>query len=231
MTGATVPLQSAGHLPLRDVVAAELRRLILCGELHPGDRLVEDRLAERLGVSRNPVREALAVLAAEGFVEVQAHKGACVARLCAVDAEDLYEVRLALEPVGARLAAGGVTGDGVAALRALLAQSWTATENGELDRLSDLNTAFHCTVMELSGNGYLSGLAEPMIKRAQWLFRHSAAARAPHSWTEHQELLEAIAAGDEAAAQAAAYRHVLSARSSFRDLTARPADRRAAPAR
>ncbi len=221
MTGATVPLQSAGQLPLRDVVAVELRRLILCGELHPGCRLVEDRLAERLGVSRNPIREALTVLAAEGFVEVQAHKGACVARLSAVDAEDLYEVRLALEPVGARLAAAGVTSDGAAALRALLTQSRSAAVSGELDRLSDLNTAFHCTVMELSGNSYLSGLAEPMIKRAQWLFRHSAAARAPHSWAEHQELLAAITAGDQAAAQAAAYRHVVSARSSFRNLSPR----------
>ena len=223
MIGSGPSLQSAGQLPQRDVVAAELRRLILCGELRPGGRLVEDRLAERLGVSRNPVREALTVLAAEGFVEVQARKGACVARLSSVDAEDLYEVRLALEPVGARLAAAGATEEGTAALRSLLAQSWSATENGDLDRLSDLNTSFHCTVMTLSGNGYLSGIAEPMIKRAQWLFRHSAAARAPHSWTEHQELLEAIASGDQAAAQAAAYRHVVSARSSFRDL--RPQDR------
>jgi len=219
MTGPTVALQATGHLPLRDVVAAELRRLILRGELPPGSRLVEDRLAERLRVSRNPVREAVTVLAAEGFVEVQAYKGACVGRLSAVDAENLYEVRLALEPVGARLAAAGVSSDGAAALRALLAQSRSATENGDLDRLSDLNTAFHCTVMELSGNGYLSGIAEPMIKRAQWLFRHSAAARAPHSWVEHQELLEAIAAGDEAEAQAAAYWHVVSARSSFRQLS------------
>ena len=221
MTRASVRMQSAGQLPLRGVVAAELRRLILCGELRPGSRLVEDRLAERLDVSRNPIREALTVLVAEGFVEVQAHKGACVARLSAVDAEDLYEVRLALEPVGARLAAAGVTSDGAATLRALLTQSRSATENGELDRLSDLNTTFHCTVMKLSGNGYLSGIAEPMIKRAQWLFRHSAAARAPHSWAEHQVLFEAIAAGDEAEAQAAAYRHVVSARSSFRNLSPR----------
>ena len=93
------------HLPLRDVVAAELRRLILDGSLKPGDRLVEDRLAQQLGVSRNPIREAMRVLEAEGFLDVVSRRGAFVARLTARQADDLFHVRLALEPLGARLAA------------------------------------------------------------------------------------------------------------------------------
>lgn len=91
---------------MREVVAAELRRLILSGEVAPGSRLVEDRLAERLGVSRNPVREAIRVLSSEGFIEVIPRRGACVALLSGPAAEDLFDVRMALEPVAARLAAG-----------------------------------------------------------------------------------------------------------------------------
>jgi DNA-binding GntR family transcriptional regulator len=70
----------------------------------------------------------------------------------------------------------------------------------------------------LGGNEYLSGMAQPMIKRAQWLFRQSAATRAPHSWLEHQDLLEAVASGDEGRAEAEARRHVAAARRSFRAL-------------
>lgn len=206
------------HPPLREVVAAELRRLILSGDIAPGSRLIEDRLAERLGVSRNPVREAIRVLATEGFIEVTPRRGACVARLAVVDAENLFDVRMALEPVGARLAARRRSSDDIAGLRHILAEAKAATEAEELDVLADLNTAFHCSVVEAGGNDYLTGMATPMIKRAQWLFRHSAAARAPHSWLEHLGLLEALSSGDEEAAEAEARSHVAAARRSFRAL-------------
>jgi len=111
------------HPPLRDVVAGELRRLILSGELAPGSRLVEDRLAEQLGVSRNPIREAIRVLAPEGFIEVMPRRGACVARLSVLDAENLFDVRMALEPVGARLAARRASPEGCERLRQILGQA------------------------------------------------------------------------------------------------------------
>ncbi len=201
-------------------VAAELRRLILSGAVAPGSRLVEDRLAERLGVSRNPVREAMRGLAAEGFIVVTPRRGAFVARLTAQDAEEIFDVRMALEPVGARLAARRCDPRGLMSLRNVLAQAKAATEAGELDFLADLNSAFHTRVVELGGNAYLTGLAAPMIKRAQWLFRHTAAARSAHSWLEHQGLLEAIASGDEEAAEAEARSHVAAARRSMRALAA-----------
>ncbi len=93
------------HQPLRSLVSDELRRLVVTGELPPGSRIVEDRLAERLGVSRNPVREALQALAAEGFVEILPRRGAVVAQITPEQAEDLFDVRTALEPLAARLAA------------------------------------------------------------------------------------------------------------------------------
>jgi len=84
------------HQPLRDLVATELRRLILDGTLRPGERLTEDRLAEQLGVSRNPIREAIRLLEGEGFLDVTARRGAFVATLSSSQAADLFEVRLAL---------------------------------------------------------------------------------------------------------------------------------------
>ena len=208
------------HQPLRSLVSDELRRLVVTGELPPGSRIVEDRLAERLGVSRNPVREALQALAAEGFVEILPRRGAVVAQITAEQAEDLFDVRTALEPLAARLAARRADADGTARLREVLERAREATDQGELDLLAAYNTEFHSLVVELSGNDYLGLLVSPMARRVQWVFRTSAATRAPHSWTEHEELLRAIASGDEEYAEAVARSHVAAARASYRAVSA-----------
>ncbi|CAA9353966.1 MAG: Transcriptional regulator, GntR family [uncultured Frankineae bacterium] len=206
----------AGHQPLRSLVSDELRRLVVTGELAPGTRIVEDRLAARLGVSRNPVREALQALASEGFVEILPRRGAVVAQITAEQAEDLFDVRAALEPLAARLAARRASGPGVARLREILRRARQATDQQELDQLASYNTDFHSLVVELSGNDYLGLLVAPMARRVQWVFRTSAATRAPHSWAEHEQLLQAIATGDEDHAEAIARAHVTAARASYR---------------
>lgn len=206
------------HQPLRSLVCEELRRLVITGELAPGSRLVEDRLAERLGVSRNPVREALQTLASEGFVEFLPRRGAVVAEITAEQAEELFDVRMALESLAARLAARQADAAAVARLRAVLDQARQATETGDFDLLATCNTNFHQLVVHTGGNDYLSLLVAPMARRAQWVFRLSAPTRAPHSWTEHEELLHAIAGGDEEYAEAVAKAHVAAARASYRQL-------------
>ena len=204
------------HQPLRSLVCDELRRLVITGELAPGTRIVEDRLAARLGVSRNPVREALQKLAGEGFVELLPRRGAVVAQITAEEAEDLFDVRSSLEPLAARLAARRADADGIDRLRAVLELARTATDERDLDLLASYNTEFHSVVVQLSGNDYLGLLVSPMARRVQWVFRTSAATRAPHSWTEHEQLLHAIAAGDEDYAEAVARAHVAAARASYR---------------
>jgi DNA-binding GntR family transcriptional regulator len=210
----------ADHQPLRSLVCDELRRLIITGELEPGTRLVEDRLAARLGVSRNPVREALHALAAEGFVEMLPRRGAVVAQVTVEHAEELFDVRMALEPLAARLAAQRAPADGIVALHDVLEQAREATEGGDFDLVAACNTDFHQLVVEMSGNSYLGLLIAPMARRVQWVFRAGAATRAPHSWKEHEELLRAIAAGDEDYAEAAARAHVGAARATYRQLNA-----------
>src|ERR1700677_2474063 len=93
------------HSPLRDKVAEQIRAAILSGHFKPGDRLIEDRLAEEFAVSRNPIREAMRTLASEGLIEVTARRGAVVASLSPQEAEELLEVRATLEGANARLAA------------------------------------------------------------------------------------------------------------------------------
>lgn len=205
----------SAHLPLRDQVTTELRRRILTGELAPGERLVEDRIAEMLGVSRNPVREAIRVLAAEAFVEVVPRRGATVARLSRDEAEELFDVRMALEGLAARLAARKRMPTAVSRLNALLDSARTAVDDGKLDSVADLNTAFHAAVAEAAGNAYLNLVVGPMLRRAQWVFLQTARFRASHSWREHLSLYAAIAAGDEDEAEAQAVAHVAAARRSY----------------
>ncbi|GAA3596853.1 GntR family transcriptional regulator [Nonomuraea rosea] len=211
----------AAHRTLRDEVTKELRRRILSGELAQGERLVEDRLAASLGVSRNPVRESIRVLAAEGFIQVVPRLGATVALLSAEEGEELFDVRMAIEGLAARLAARKRSPDAAERLRRLLDQAKEAVDAGRLEEVADLNTAFHLAVGEAAGNSYLALMMKPMLQRAQWIFSQTAAVRGPHSWQEHLSLCEAIAAGDEDEAQARAVAHVAAARRSFLTATRR----------
>lgn len=213
----------AAHQPLRSVVCDELRRQVITGELPPGTRLVEGRLATALGVSRNPVREALQTLAGEGFVSILPRRGAVVADITPAQAEELFDVRMALEPLAARLAARNADAAAVAHLRAVLNRARVTTDAAQLDVLAARNTEFHQLVVSAGGNDYLGLLVAPMARRVQWIFRASAASRAPHSWAEHESLLNAIADGDEEYAAALASAHVAAARASYRRLAAAPA--------
>lgn len=211
----------AAHLPLRDLVTEELRRRILTGVLAPGERLVEDRLAGQLGVSRNPVREAIRVLETEGLVEVLPRRGAAVARPERRQAEELFEIRIALEGLAARLAARHRTPETAAELRAVLdaarpAVAETATDARAVGPVADHNTTFHVTVARISGNEQLDALVRPLLARAQWVFVQTARHRATGSWAEHAAICDAIAAGDEEAAAALATAHVAAARRSYR---------------
>jgi DNA-binding GntR family transcriptional regulator len=208
-----------GHRPLRDKVAGELRRRIVDGVYAPGDRLTEDRLAEAFGVSRNPVREAIRVLESEGFVLAQPRRSVVVATLSAQDVQDLFDVRLALEPLAARLAAQRAGPAAGAALRELTVAAQAAAAARQLDRVAELNTQFHATVCGYSGNVLLRSMSEKLHARLQWVYRQSAADRVVHSWAEHDRLVVAIQAGDGEAAAAEAASHVRHAQAAALALT------------
>ncbi len=205
----------SSHRPLRDVVCDAIRDQIINGEHEPGSRLVEDRLADGLGVSRNPVREALRVLEAEGFVSMIPRRGAVVATLTQEEVNDIFEVRRALEALAARLAARRATPTQLKSLRKVLADADLAVTNGDAARITQLNSRFHEMVLDLAGNGYLKDVMLPLRGRTQWIFSLTAGARGRHSLREHGELVEAIVDGDEDRAGRLAEAHIGAAQESF----------------
>jgi len=203
--GSTIGSQ---QVPLRDQVLVALRQRIVNGDYPPGERLTEDRLASDFGVSRNPVREALRVVQAEGFVTMVPRRGAVVSSPDASTLADMFIVRERLETIAARLAAERATEADVARLRALLDAAREATDRLDFSRVAELNSELHLRVIEISGNRRLSSIASALYLQVHWVFRIGAAQRAPHSWIEHIRLVDAIETGDGAAAAAAAAAHV-----------------------
>ncbi len=199
------------HLALRDQVLVELRHRIVNGDYPPGQRLTEDRLAADFGVSRNPVREALRIVQAEGLVTMAPRRGAVVSTPDASTIADLFAVRTSLETVAARLAAERATPGDVSDLRTLLEAAQRATERADFSRVAELNNELHLRVIAISGNPWLSSISSSMYLHVNWVFRPGAAHRAPHSWAEHIRLVNAIEAGDPKEAEAAASAHVAAA--------------------
>lgn len=199
------------HLALRDQVLAELRRRIVDGYYPPGQRLTEERLAVDFGVSRNPVREALRVVEADGLVSLTPRRGAVVAAPDPSTVADLFAVRGSLETVAARLAAERAQPADVTDLRRLLEQAREATDSDDLSQVAELNSALHMRVIEISGNRWMLTMSASLYLHVHWVFKLGAAVRAPHSWEEHIRLVDAIAAGDADAAEAAAREHVAAA--------------------
>ena len=205
------------HLSLRDQVLAELRTRIIDAQYRPGERLTEDRLAADFGVSRNPVREALRVVEAEGLVELQPRRGAVVATPDERTMRDMFATRAVLEPLGARIAAQRATAQELAALRRLLDDARDATNDGDYVRVAELNSALHHAVMQMSGNRWLVQFSTAMYRHVHWVFRLGASHRAVHSWEEHVRLVEALEAHDPSAAEDAARDHVHAAETAAID--------------
>jgi DNA-binding GntR family transcriptional regulator len=203
------------HKPLRTLVLDELREQIISGELEQGSRIVEDQVARELGVSRNPVREALRVLEAEGLVEMNARRGAAVAAVSDSDVEHVFEMREAFESFAARLAARRVTPAARQILAAELAEATAAVRGGNPAALTHHNTRFHATVYQLGDNKYLLHVMEVIGGRIEWIFRQNAVSRGPGSLEEHAAIVQAISDGDEDLAASLAAQHVQAAHAAY----------------
>jgi DNA-binding GntR family transcriptional regulator len=220
-TNETAPV-GARHRPLRHAVHAEVRRRIVAGRYAQGERLFEDQIASDLGVSRNPVREALQALAQEGFVELLPRRGARVATVPASRANELFEVREALEGLGARLAATRRRPEQVAALQDLVRRGADAVARGDLAVLPALNTEFHRTLNDAAGNKLLATTIERLSDVIEWVYTERIALRGARSWQEHSDIVDAIADGDADRAQACACLHIANARAAYVDTTIDP---------
>lgn len=191
---------------VRERVTAELRQEIIAGSLRPGDRLVERELAERLGVSRVPVREAIRALVAEGFVHFETPRRTVVRRLTPTDVKELFELREALEVYAAGLAASRATPEDLAEVQELLDRAAAATEAEDAEAITDVNSRLHDRIVAMAGNSLLTEALEPVAGRLRWMTRRNE--EWPQLLVEHRELYEAIASGDPDRARAHALTHV-----------------------
>ncbi len=211
--GAVPRLERPG--PLRDRVCEALLELITTRALQPGQHLVESELAGHLGVSRQPVREALQRLNTEGWVDLRPAQGAFVHEPTEEEADQLLTVRTLLEAEAARLAASNADSKGVRALEEILAEGLKAVEADDVDAAVALNARFHAKVMELAGNAVLAELAAQVDRRVRWYYTPVARQRGEQSWIEHRELIAAIAARDEQSATRLMRAHTEHTRRSY----------------
>lgn len=200
-------------------VDADIRTLILEGELVPGQRLIESELVERFGASRAAVRDAFGRLEGEGLVERVQNRGARVRVIPFDEAIEITEVRRALESLCAGKAAERVTDDQIAELRGFAAQMLDAASSGDVGEYGMLNRRLHARVHEISGQH----TARTLIARLRGqLVRHQyrlamKPGRPAKSVKEHTAIVDAICARDRAAAEAAMATHIDSVLDAMRE--------------
>jgi DNA-binding GntR family transcriptional regulator len=193
--GSVPKLERPG--PLRDRVYEALLELIITRALQPGQHLVESELAGHLGVSRQPVREALQRLNTEGWVDLRPAQGAFVHEPTEEEADQLLTVRTLLEAEAARLAAANAGSAAIGVLEGLCVEGERAVAADDVDAAVALNARLHAKIIELSGNAVLAELAAQVDRRVRWYYTPVARQRGRQSWIEHRELIAAIADRDE----------------------------------
>jgi DNA-binding GntR family transcriptional regulator len=180
-------------VPLRQAVTDVISDMINNGELQPGEHLVEQELAAQLGVSRQPVREALQRLHSEGWVDLRPALGAFVHTPTAQEADELLGARTLLEAESARLAAINATPETVEQLWKLQATGEQAVANDDEAGMVAANAALHQHILTMSGNRIMTELIGMVDRRVRWYYRPIARARGQEAWDEHRELIETIA--------------------------------------
>lgn len=197
-------------LPLRDVVFNTLRRAILTGELKPGERLMEIHLANRLGVSRTPIREAIRKLELEGLVTMIPRRGAEVAQITEKSLQDVLEVRRALDALCVELACDRITSDEKEALKKACDDFERATQTGDATTIAASDVALHDIIVQATGNRRLiqliNNLSEQMYR---YRFEYIKDEKGHENLVnEHRMIYESILQGDKEKAAQAAKLHI-----------------------
>lgn len=182
------------YLPLRDVVFNTLRQAILRGELKPGERLMELQLANKLGVSRTPIREALRKLELEGLVNMVPRKGAEVADITEKSLRDVLEVRKALEELSVQLACEKITEEEIEELKRVAERFKDTLDDQDVTKIAEADVAFHDVIYTATDNQklilLLNNLREQMYRyRVEYLKKEEAY---PQLIAEHEELIDNI---------------------------------------
>jgi DNA-binding GntR family transcriptional regulator len=215
----TQPIDIVRTQSLTSLVQREVERLILTGELAPGERINEQHLAARLRVSRGPVREALRGLEKARLVEARVNRGVYVREISVEQALEISEMRgLITGYVCARLAAAS-TAEQRAHLAQLIEDMDAAITANDAQAYYEQNLAFHDALMDYAGNARAKEMYDALVKESHLTRRKSLfSARAmAESNAEHRMILDAIRTGDAAAARAAGEAHIVGGKRRFLD--------------
>jgi phosphonate utilization transcriptional regulator len=218
---------------LTSVVQQEIERRILAGELAPGDKLIEAAVAESLGVSRGPVREACRMLEEAGLVRQEKNRGVFVRHIAFDEAMEIFDLRAMMDEAVGRRLAESISPEQLCQIRAMVEAMERAVKAGDADGYHLLNLEFHDTLVAIGGNRKLTSIYRRLINELS-LFRRmnlADAAMLPISAGEHRAIVRAIAAGDADAAGRAMRQHVLDSKErTLRNHAARSAPSDGEPA-
>ena len=199
------------YTPLRDVVFNTLRQAIIKGDLKPGERLLEIQLADKLGVSRTPVREAIRKLELEGLVTMVPRRGTTVLGITKKHLKDVLEIRSALEELALELACRRVTPEQYEELVRLEALLEAKQDSDNAFELSDIDEKFHEQIYQATNNPrliqLLANLREQMYRfRLEYM---KAKDKRPRLIQEHQQIIKALKNNDSKAGRKAIYDHIV----------------------
>jgi DNA-binding GntR family transcriptional regulator len=214
-----IPIKLENYKPLRDIVFEHLRAAIISGALKPGERLMELQLAEDMGVSRTPVREAIRKLELEGLVSMVARRGAYVSDLSIRDIAETFEVRAALESLAAGLAAERIVPEELERLERILVEIGTCEQQGTIERMVELDEEFHALLFAATRNSRLSQIISNLREQIARFRRSSLSTpgRIKAVFQEHKSIVEAISDRNSSLAQALAREHIENAEHSLMD--------------
>ncbi|MEW6623738.1 MAG: GntR family transcriptional regulator [Bacillota bacterium] len=204
------PIKLEAYKPLRDIVFEALKDAIVKGQLKPGERLMEQQIAEELGVSRTPVREAIRKLELEGFIIMIPRRGAYVSDVSLKDVAQVFEVRAAMESLAAGLAAQRITDEQMEDLERKFVEAKAALENSDLEMAIRFDSEFHEIIYQASRNDrlvqILSNLREQIHRYRSASLAHPG--RLKDTMEEHKNLLDAIYQRNVGLAEKLAKEHI-----------------------
>lgn len=196
-------------------VHAQLEALIISRSIPPGSRIVESDLAERLGVSRGPVREALQVLARDGFVDLRPRQGAFVHVPTAKEIDDFFEVRRALEVESAKLAAQRITAEEATRLNEAISVAEQILDAGDDPSADRERVHMHLEIARVAGNPLLGQFLSTLRRRTDWYSPPFDPVRRRNAWRMHVDIVDAIARHDVDRAMELMGKHIDASRDQF----------------
>ena len=210
MSGHLQPIKLDSYKPLRELVCENIRQAIIDGTFSPGERLMEIQLADEMGVSRTPVREAIRKLELEGLVLMIPRKGAEVAEITEKNMRDVLEVRKALEELAVQLACEKITAEEIEEMKKAAEEFRMILKNKDITEIAEADVRFHDIIYMATDNQklilLLNNLREQMYRyRVEYLKREEAH---PQLIAEHAAIIEYISKGEKKAATDVMCKHI-----------------------